>query len=189
MTGDLIRIFIAIEVRNEEVLKKLVEVRDAITSTGADVKPVEDENIHLTLRFIGEVPKEIVDKVCNLLSNVEFPRFEMRVKGLGVFPSINRPRVIWAGVSEGSSELTRLYEIVEKGLRALKIPGEREEFTPHITLARVKSGRGVDRLVKVIEAFRDYDFGITIVDRVVLKKSTLTPRGPIYNDVCFKEFK
>ncbi len=187
MKEDLLRVFIAIEIKNRDVLGSLIKVRDLIASSGADVKPVEDENIHLTLRFIGEVPRSTVEEVCKILTNLNHSKFDMHVKGIGVFPTIHRPRVVWAGVVDGASEVVKLHDLVEKELRRLRIPADREEFTPHITLLRVKSGRGVDRLVKIIEEFKDADFGTTPVERVVLKKSTLTPRGPIYTDLCYKE--
>lgn len=186
MKEDLLRVFIAIEIENQEVLRGLIRIRDLIASSGADVKPVEDENIHLTLRFIGEVPGSVVEEVCNILASLKHSRFDMHVKGIGVFPTIHRPRVVWAGVAEGSSEVAMLHDMVEKELRRLRIPADREEFTPHITLLRVKSGRGVDKLVKLVDEFKDADFGVTPVERIVLKKSTLTPRGPIYTDICYK---
>jgi 2'-5' RNA ligase len=186
MREEVLRVFIAIEVEDQDVLRNLIRIRDLIASSGADVKPVEDENIHLTLRFIGEVPVSVVEEVCKVLANLKHSRFEMHVKGVGVFPTIHRPRVVWAGIAEGSSELTELHNMVERELHRLRVPADREEFTPHITLLRVKSGKGVDKLVKLIEEFKDADFGATPVERIVLKKSTLTPRGPIYTDMCYK---
>lgn len=187
MSGEIIRCFIAIELKNQEVLRRLIEVRDKITATGADLKPVEDENIHLTLRFIGEVPRSIVDEVCSFINTISYKGFQIHVKNIGGFPSLERPRVIWAGVEEGSGELLELYRVVEAGLRRIGIKPEREEFVPHITLARVKGYKGIERLVKTLMELREMDFGYSPVDEVIVKKSVLTPRGPIYSNICVKK--
>ncbi|ADV64893.1 2'-5' RNA ligase [Desulfurococcus mucosus DSM 2162] len=187
MSSELVRSFIAIEVKNRDVLRRLIEARDRVAGVGVDLKPVEDENIHLTLRFIGEVPRSTVEEVCGIVTGISFKPFEMHVKGIGGFPSLERPRVIWAGIEEGAGELLELYRVVEAGLRRLGVKPEREEFTPHITLARVKGYRGLEKLVKVLLEMRDMDFGYTPVDEVIVKKSVLTPRGPIYSNICVKK--
>ncbi|WP_276815002.1 RNA 2',3'-cyclic phosphodiesterase [Desulfurococcus amylolyticus] len=187
LNGEIIRCFIAIELKNQEVLRRLIEVRDKITATGVDLKPVEDENIHLTLRFIGEVPRSVVDEVCGFINTISYKGFKIHVKNIGGFPSLERPRVIWAGVEEGSDELLELYRIVEAGLRRIGIKPEREEFTPHITLARVKGYRGIEKLVKTLMELRGTDFGYSPVEEVIVKKSVLTPRGPIYSNICVKK--
>jgi len=187
VSSELIRTFIAVEVKNQDVLRRLIEARDRIASTGADVKPVEDENIHLTLRFIGKIPRSTVDEVCRVVEGLSHHSFNMHVKGIGGFPNLTRPRVIWAGVEEGATELAEIYRSLEVGLRRIGLKPEREEFVPHITLVRVKGYRGIDKLVKEALALRDTDFGYTPVDEVVVKKSVLTPRGPIYSNICVKK--
>jgi len=182
--SELIRTFIAVEVENKDVLRKLIEVRDQLAATGTDLKPVEDENIHLTLRFIGEVPAGLVKVLCNEISGLKFQQFQIHVKGLGAFPSPTRPRVIWAGVSEGSDKLVELYRLVETITRKLGVQPEREEFVPHITLIRVKGPRNVDRLLKVMNSLLDTDFGYSNVTEVYVKRSVLTPSGPVYSNLC-----
>lgn len=182
--SELIRTFVAVEVENRDVLKKLVEVRDQLVATGADLKPVEDENIHLTLRFIGEIPAGLVEVLCNDISSLKFQRFQMHIKGLGAFPSLTRPRVLWAGISEGSNKLVELYRLVETIVKKLGIPPEREEFVPHITLARVKGSRNMDKLLKTMNDLLDVDFGYSDVTEVYVKKSVLTPSGPVYSNLC-----
>ena len=185
--SELVRTFIAVEVKNQEVLKKLIEARNALVATSAGLKPVEDENIHLTLRFIGEIPQVLVRELCNQISRLEYRKFDMHVKGIGAFPSPLRPRVIWAGVEEGSEDLKKLHDMIESIVARLGIPREKEEFVPHITLARVKDQRGIDKLVKLIAEMSGLDFGYTPVDEVYVKKSVLTPRGPIYSNLCSKK--
>jgi len=182
--SEEVRTFIAIEIKNTDVLRKLVEIRDYILTSNAELKPVEDENIHLTLRFIGEIPSSLVRAVCTEISSIKAEKFDIHVKGIGAFPSLLRPRVVWAGVEEGSDKLRELYMLVENRLRKLGIPREREEFIPHITLARVKGYRNIDKLVKLIGELINTDFGFTLVDEVFVKKSVLTPSGPIYSNIC-----
>ncbi|MEM4837887.1 MAG: RNA 2',3'-cyclic phosphodiesterase [Desulfurococcaceae archaeon] len=178
------RVFVAIDIGSIEVLEKLSRFRDFIVSTGADLKPVDNENLHVTIRFIGEVPVRIVTEICNNLLKIVFKPFKIHVRGVGAFPSVTKPRVIWAGVSEGADELIKIHDEVENMVRKLGIPPDRERFIPHITLARVRSDRGLSELAKIIAENYNYDFGEFVVKEIVLKKSILTPSGPIYSNIC-----
>lgn len=184
MSRENLRVFVAIDILEPNVLDQLSKIRDLLLESKADLKPVATENMHITLRFIGETPLHLVNSICNDLGKIEFEPFKIRIKGVGVFPNIARPRVIWAGVSQGVENLSKLHDIVEKILRKHGVPPQREKFIPHITLARVKSGRNISRLVKIIQSIADTDFGEVLVDRIVLKRSILTPSGPIYRDIC-----
>ncbi len=185
MSRENIRVFIAVEIPDPKVLDALSKARDLLVETRADLKPVATENIHLTLRFIGEIPLTLVHEVCRELSEkIKFEPFKIKIAKIGVFPHIRRPRVIWAGVVEGVDKLTQLHDNVESVLRRLRIPPQREKFIPHITLARVRSGRNIDALIKVIQDIADQEFGEIIVDKIVVKRSVLTPSGPIYSDIC-----
>ncbi len=182
---DLVRTFIAVDIDDDVLRGKLARVRDYLVGTKAELKPVATENIHITLRFIGEISLSKVNEICDALTKeLIFKPFKIKVEGLGVFPNIHRPRVIWAGVSQGAEELNKLHEIIERTLRRLRIPPASERFVPHITLARVKSSRNIHSLVKAIEQFINTEFGEMVVDKVKVKRSILTPRGPIYNDIC-----
>ncbi len=178
---DRLRIFIAVDVEDPLLLSRLERVKDALVATGAPMKPVETGNLHITLRFIGEVPRGLAEDIARtVLEKLEFREFEVELKGLGAFPSPARPRVVWVGVGEGSEELARLHREIEEGLRRLGIPPEREEFVPHVTLARLKGSRNIHAVARLIQEYEDYVFGRMKVQAVRLKKSTLTPRGPIY---------
>ncbi len=177
---EVIRAFIAVDIDDPNVLRNIINFRDALVSTGADLKPVEDENMHITLRFLGNIPVTMVDEIYEILRNIHFKPFKLHVAGVGCFPNISRPRVIWVGVREGYDELKRIHDELERGLRKLGFKPEREEFVAHITVARVRSGRKREALIKVINEFRDFDAGEMIVKSIRLKQSILTPRGPIY---------
>lgn len=168
----------AVDLEDPAIVSKIAAVQEQLEASGAKLKLVELENLHLTLRFIGEIPRELVEKVIEALRSVEFSPFTIRFVGLGAFPNPRRPRVIWVGVEEGAKELSELSAKVNSGIAKLKLPKQEEEFTPHLTIARVKSGVG--SLPRLIEENANVEFGSMLVDRFRLKKSTLTSRGPIY---------
>lgn len=174
-----IRSFISIDVEDPDLLAKIGRVQEEIAATGAIMKLVERGNIHLTLRFLGEITPHMVKEVIKVLDTIKFTSFVMRIEGLGAFPERSRrPRVIWLGITEGKNEVCQIYEQIEKELRKLGFPHEKGKFTPHITIARVK--RVTPQLLKVINDLRDVYVGDMIVEAVRLKKSTLTRKGPIY---------
>ncbi len=181
MRQGLIRTFIAVDIDNEAILSRIKPVLDELISTGADMKPVELHNMHITLRFIGEIPKPMVDSIARMLSELRFKKFKIHIKGVGAFPTPTRPRVVWLGVVEGHEQLKEIHDWIEERLQKLGFKREKEEFVPHITLARVRSSRNIKNLVEAIMRLKDVDIGEFIVDKVRLKKSTLTPRGPIYD--------
>ncbi|MDK6028277.1 RNA 2',3'-cyclic phosphodiesterase [Ignisphaera sp. 4213-co] len=183
-----IRAFIAVEIENESTLSNIVKWKKQLESLGLDAKFVEDENLHLTIRFLGEISlssleqiKEIVNKVSQMTKS-----FEIKIAGFGAFPNINKPRVLWIGVVEGFENLANIRkyidtEIIRYGLR--DVHKDQHEFSPHITIARLKSYRGVEKLQKYFIDYKDYFFGTSTVTQIKIKKSTLTPRGPIYSDI------
>jgi len=177
---EYIRSFIAIDIEDPVLAEKIEQVKNTILSSKADLKPVERENIHITLRFLGNIPLSLVDEIYKIMQGLEFKPFNIHIKGLGAFPRINRPRVIWIGIEEGAEELKRIQKQLESGLRKIGIRPEKEEFIPHITIARVRSGRNRDRLVKILVELSDVDIGFMTVNSIRLKQSILTPKGPIY---------
>jgi len=179
LSSNLIRCFIAIDVDNPEIVSKIVNIQKELETGGSKIKPVEPENLHLTLFFLGEQPPKVVEKVQEVMATIRFKPFTMKLRGLGAFPSQERPRVIWVGVTEGFEEVQTIYKALRPKLQAIPLRLEpEEEFVPHITIARVKfSGYA---LKKVIASLKDVDLGLQEVRAVRLKKSTLTPRGPIY---------
>lgn len=181
---EKLRVFIAIDVEDPLLVGNISRVMDSIISTGAPVKMVEPGNLHITIRFIGEVSRasaqEIIERVMKPLSFEEFP---ISFKGVGAFPSILKPRVVWIGVSEGVERLRAIRGAVERSLRSLGYPPEGRDFHPHLTLARVKGSRNLQALAKLIAQYEAEDFGSLTVREVKLKKSTLTPKGPIYEDL------
>lgn len=178
------RIFVAVDVEEPSIVGAVERIKGALLSSGAQMKPVESHNLHFTIRFIGEVSRIVAEEVARSLMRLEFSPFTIRLKGMGAFPNERSPRVIWIGVSEGSEDMVDLRNRVESILRQLGILPERERFVPHLTLARLKEPRAPPSLSRIIYDYSDQDFGSMVVDKVRLKRSTLTPRGPIYETMA-----
>jgi 2'-5' RNA ligase len=186
MSGT-IRSFLAFDIEGQRILRRLEEVQGLLTNTGADVKLIKPQNIHLTVRFLGDISLPMVDAIYEEMKQVSFTPFEVTLKGLGAFPRLSRPRVIWAGIKKGSNELVDVFKQMEPRLRGLGFKPDTKGFSPHLTIARVRSGRNKVQLEKVVRELENRDFGTLRAECLRLKKSTLTPRGPIYStlrEVC-----
>ena len=175
-----IRSFIAIECNDVNVVSSVSRVQRSLSSSKADIKFVEPENIHLTLKFLGDVQEDMIDDVIKVIEAISFDPFTFMIEGVGVFPNMRRPQTIWAGITDGLTELSHVFNLVENGLSKLGFEKERRRFNPHLTLGRVRSGRNRDQLVDSLKAVSDEEFGKVNVDEITLKKSVLTPKGPIY---------
>ena len=174
-----IRSFVAVDC-DGLLLPKFVEVQGRLSSTGAKMKLVEPENIHLTVKFLGDIEDSQVDEISQVIEGISFEPFEFRVEGVGVFPNLRRPATIWAGITEGVGELAEVFGKVNDGLARLGFEKDRRRFQPHLTIARIRGGENRDRLVEELMDLEDFEFGVVRVDRVSLKKSVLTRSGPIY---------
>ncbi len=182
-----IRSFIAVEIEDQEVLSKIIKIKDSILELGLDAKPVEDENIHITIRFLGETTLTTLNEIKNILNglaNIVRP-FIISIRGIGAFPNALRPRVIWIGISEGFENLALIRRYIDNEIIRLKLDVHEDEhgFSPHITIARVKSLRNINRFVEFYQSYKDFELGKSPVSKIKLKQSTLTPRGPIYRDI------
>ena len=145
------------------------------------MKPVEGENIHLTLKFLGNVSTPRLAEVQSSLKQLTFPSFSAEIKGAGAFPNLKHMNVIWVGVNEGWSQVEQIYEQVEKLLYTLGFKRENRPFSPHITIARVRSIRKRDEIANFLQHLSDESFGTITVDKVQLKQSILSSSGPKYS--------
>ncbi len=173
-----VRCFVSVDIEEGGVVEKIIRIQNDLQNVGARFKLVEPNNLHLTLAFIGEIPPSLVDAVKKALNEIKYNSFEVTFKGLGAFPGLSRPRVIWVGVSKGADKLVELANTVRASLKRGRIPFDKKEFIPHLTIARVKSGSS--KLCAFLKKNADIDVGSITVAHVRLKKSTLTSRGPIY---------
>ena len=178
---EMIRAFIAFDIDSDLVLKKLSEVQKALINTGADLKLVEPKNIHVTMRFLGDISPTNVDAIYEEMKKITFKPFDIELKGLGAFPTLKYARVVWVGIQKGAQELKSVFDQLEPRLQRLGFRPDPKGFSPHLTIARVKSGRNKAELARHIEEMANYECGIIKAEYLRLKKSVLTPKGPIYS--------
>jgi 2'-5' RNA ligase len=165
------------------VISKLVEAQRALRDLGADLKLVEPENIHATVRFLGEVPAATIELVKEQMNEVKFSAFDMEFTGLGAFPNLRKINVVWVGMRKGKEEISRIFEQLEPRFRKSGFEPDNRGFSPHVTIARVKTGRMREELAKFVDEMRDTPFGVVHVEEVRLKRSVLTPKGPVYSTI------
>lgn len=177
------RCFIAIDLP-AALRSALQQWQSACKPHAPDARWVRPEGIHLTLKFLGEVPADRVRRVEESLQTLPaFEKFSVRVEGLGFFPDARRPRVFWAGlkVPEG---LAALQQHVEAAMTTLGFPPEDRAFTPHLTLARFKEPRPQPALQQFLSGQPSPDFGSVEVSDFFLIESKLTPQGAQYRRVA-----
>jgi len=172
------RVFVAIEISNKDVINSIKKIQDKIN---IDAKPVETKNFHFTLQFLGEISEEIKHKIIQALHTIEFSSFSITLKGVGAFPKLKFPRVIWIGTDEnGGNMLIQLSKKVEKVMEPLGFFSDKP-FKPHITIFRIK--KKIENITNELESQKVVDFGIQEISSIKLKKSELTSSGPIYSDL------
>jgi 2'-5' RNA ligase len=181
--NGLLRAFISIEIPHGKVREEILKCQRTISQKEFDLKPVEPENIHITLRFLGDLRKKIIEDLKNELDKIQFTPFIIGLEGVGVFPDYGRINVIWVGIEDGNMRLVDLYNRISHVLEELGIPPDRRGLSPHITVVRVRSGRNREILSKTVRELEGLAFGSFEVDSFHLMQSTLTPKGPIYQSL------
>jgi 2'-5' RNA ligase len=177
-----LRTFIAVDL-GQPIRDRCVALQEALARTGTEVKWVEAENLHATLLFLGEVEDRGVPALCRAVAEVcaAHDTFPLRVETVGCFPNPRRPRTIWAGVGEGGAELVALHDALEPPLLELGCyRREERQYTPHVTLGRVKGDRPTDKLAQALTKNAKWQGGVTEVREVLVLSSELTPQGPVY---------
>ncbi len=177
------RLFVAVPV-SEEVKEKIRPLFQLLKATGADLNTVAPENLHFTLKFLGDVEESRIQEIVERLSARLGKKFTLRVQGLGTFPSLERINVVWAGVGSGDQALLTLTKEVNQLLNYIR-KDEREEI-PHLTIARVKSGKNKDKVREIVERNKAMVFGTMDVDKFLLYENELGTGGPVYRTI--KEF-
>ena len=188
---EAIRAFIAIELPDEirkqlEPIENQIQAKAGIAARKA-VRWVPVTNMHLTLKFLGEVSTGNVQTLARMLQTeaARHPAFDFTVGGLGAFPNIRRPRVIWVG-SEAPGELAHLQKAIEAETRALGYPAEDRPFSPHLTLGRVAQNARPDEVSQVAKALGEMtvgSLGTVKVTTLHLFRSDLHPSGAVYTSL------
>jgi 2'-5' RNA ligase len=177
------RTFLALEVP-PQLLDRIIEVQEKLKHTDAPIKFVEPDNLHFTVKFFGDVNPDQVEQIKNIttqkLQNVG--SFTMHIRGTGVFPNINSARVLWLGV-EDAEPFSNLQQNMDKEWDRMGFRKERS-YIPHLTIGRVKGGQNKEILIQKIEELENVEIGPIRVEKLILKKSELTPVGPFYTDIA-----
>ena len=180
----MIRSFLAIEIPGT-ILKKIDEIQKDLKSSGADVRWMNSEKIHLTLKFFGNIDESGIESIVKSLEGPirDTSRFFLKARGVGAFPHLKSPRVIWMGLVDGKGVLVPFQRQLEKELEKIGFVPDERTFHPHLTLGRMQSGKGKEGLLGILERYREEEFGEFQVERIVLFKSDLRPTGPIYTSL------
>lgn len=185
-----LRVFVALCLP-ETIIRWLADRQQALKAHHLPIQWVRPENIHLTLQFLGEIPEEQADAVCRAVGQAAalIPPFTLAARGVGVFPGVRRPRVLWCGLSGQTQVLADLRQAVGLGLLDLGFPAEDRPFTGHLTLGRFKDDRRhqtptsqamPEVLIQIMQQYADAATNPFPVDDVAVFKSDLKPGGPVY---------
>ncbi|MGE4357788.1 MAG: RNA 2',3'-cyclic phosphodiesterase [Candidatus Omnitrophota bacterium] len=177
-----IRTFIAIEI-SESLREEFSQLQNELRKSEADVKWVEPKNMHLTLKFLGNTEEkkiEEIERTLRIISDQTKP-FAVTFQGLGAFPKLDFPRVIWVGIEKGKEELTQLANKIEKNLISIGFASEKKPYSAHLTLGRVRSFKNKEKLNKIIKEKLSFQPKNSLaVNKISFLKSELTPAGPLY---------
>ena len=176
-----IRTFIAIELP-DKIQSDIRQLKHSFLPYRFDIRWVKPLNMHLTIKFLGDVDPADLDTIGKLLSDIagNFPSFDLIPRGLGVFPSLKRPRVIWIGIAGQTDVLGSIQQSVNGGLNEIGFTTEKRPFRGHLTFGRIKSRVDQDRLLDALHAQQKFVSKAFTVENLAMFKSELTPSGPIY---------
>lgn len=182
MESQGLRCFIAINLP-ASIKEQLGQIQEELRRSQADVSWVKPPNIHLTLKFLGEIGEKRVERVKEVLAEVVpgVSTFSLMLEGLGVFPNLKVPRVVWVGVKETPPALLELQKAVDEGLAQIGFPKEGRKFSPHFTLGRVRSLRNLEALRDSLSNLKVEALGDAKVMSLELMRSRLSPKGSEYS--------
>jgi 2'-5' RNA ligase len=179
---EKIRAFIALEIE-PEVRDNLEKLVDRFRAKVDHVKWVEPDKMHMTLKFLGDVPSAEIHRIADDLAAVtrETAPFSLAWRGCGAFPNVRAPRTLWIGTDAGSETVISLAERIEEAMAERGFPEERRRFKPHLTIGRARRGNRPTAVVSdLLEKNAQLELGTSRVGEIVLFSSELTRSGPIY---------
>ena len=180
--SETVRSFLAIEL-DEDLVPKILDVQKEFKKTNANIKYVPSQNMHFTLKFFGNIDEEMIGDISDSVEKVikNYSSFDLNINNCGCFPNKNVIKVLWLGLEEGSP-IKSLQKDLDKEFKKLGFKKERN-FISHLTIGRVKSPKNKKEIKNTIEKLENIKIGQMTVSKICLKKSTLTPQGPIYEDI------
>ncbi len=179
-----VRAFIAVKIY-KKTCESFAEIIQKFKDSHADVSWVHLENLHITLKFLGNIDSGNITPINKTLSKLaeNFKAFELRIKGIGAIPNPSYPRVVIAGLAGENKTLNKLAAVIESALEPLGIKREERLFLPHLTLGRVKSFKSKTMLMNKIREYHDREIVRMLVDKFHFMKSELMPGRPVYSDI------
>lgn len=177
----MLRLFVACDIDEPAVVERIVGFQRSVLGGLDGLKLVEPENLHFTLAFLGEQREQDLERIVEALGAVEYVGGEVELRGVGAFPSVSNPRVVFVEVRRGAELVAENARRVRGALEAAKVWFDRSPFVPHITVARVKSPQR--RASGTLMLHMDDEFGTTKISSVRLKRSVLRPSGPQYTTI------
>jgi len=180
-----VRTFVAIPC-GDAIRQAAKEIMHRLGAADAKVRWVRPENLHWTLKFLGNVELRQTAEICRVVQEVarQSPPFEMHVATVGAFPHAQRPRTVWLGVDQGSAAFTQLAGLVERRLSQRGYKEEHRPVVPHLTLGRVRGSMNIAALAQRIAAEAETSLGIDPVQQIVVYNSELQSGGPVYQPLC-----
>ncbi|MHC4442304.1 MAG: RNA 2',3'-cyclic phosphodiesterase [Planctomycetota bacterium] len=179
------RCFLAIELPTE-IRDRLRDLQDRLSVLGRAVRWTRVDNIHLTVKFLGEVPDDQVSAICETATEVagRFERFEVTVAGTGCFPPGGAARIVWVGMPDPPPILLGCQRVCEDRYARLGFKKENRSFKPHLTVGRVKDFGASAQIRAAVEELKQFNAGSFIVEELVMFQSVLKPQGPVYTPLA-----
>lgn len=178
------RLFIAVPLP-EKIQNQIFQESSDLRGSDAPIHWIPHENLHLTLKFLGEVPADRIQKIQDSMINAvkDFHPFEINFAGVGAFPSLTHPRVIWVGTTEGQETLAKLAKELENQLEVLGFSKEERPYKSHLTIGRVRERKSVKDFKEKAVTFEKTSFAGFSVNMISLMQSILSPKGAAYKTV------
>ncbi len=182
---NTVRAFIAVEI-DPQTKQKISTLVSLLKASNAGVKWVTEDQMHFTLKFLGNIAENKIQEISNTLSIISnnFNSFAINFSKIGAFPNINYPRVIWLGIDKGVESLKILSEEIENALEKLGFQKENRKYKPHLTLGRVKSDKNILNLTNLIRETNFNPENNIQINKLTLFQSTINPKGAIYTPLA-----
>ncbi|MBN2008675.1 RNA 2',3'-cyclic phosphodiesterase [candidate division KSB1 bacterium] len=186
----MVRTFIAIEIP-AIIRSTITDLQNTLKKDPARIGWVKVDNIHITLKFLGDVERSKIEIISQAVTQAckIFNPFSVRVAGVGAFPNMHRPRVIWVGATSENESLVRLAMSIQTALEPLGFPREKQSFKAHLTIGRVKDTNYIERVMHRLNGYSSFDGGSFEVKQIIVMQSELRSTGSVYTPLFVAELK
>ncbi|MDR1721588.1 MAG: RNA 2',3'-cyclic phosphodiesterase [Methanobrevibacter sp.] len=183
MSDSKIRGFLAIDLIGEDLILNVLKFQEELKKTKANIKYVEKENLHFTLKFFGDIDEETISNISNIVKEAikDFKPINIEITGSGTFPNPDHIKTIWLGIAK-NQQLLNLQKSLDEKFKKLGFKKEKK-YVSHLTVGRMKNPKNKREVKEVIQEFKNFSIGKMTISKISLKKSELTPKGPIYSDL------